>query len=130
MTLVHEDDFLVSAIRHRQEHEHLLRKRLYKEGVRSESQLKVPARFVLLRRGQGELKMDPLNPHLLLMATSSEGNIMARQVTAAMTRFVNETAYRAIKAGQVRPLDSVARWIARNPKKTTRARRKKSAQGA
>jgi 6-phosphogluconolactonase/glucosamine-6-phosphate isomerase/deaminase len=130
MTLIHEDDFLVSAIRHRQEHEHLLRKRLYKEGVRSESQLKVPARFVLLRRGQGELKMDPLNPHLLLMATSSEGNIMARQVTAAMTRFVNETAYRAIKAGQVRPLDSVARWVTQNPKKTTRARRRKSAQGA
>jgi len=127
MTLIHEDDFLVSAIRHRQEHDYLLRRRLDKEGVNSEQDLKVPARFVLLRRDQEELKMDPLNPHLLLMATSSEGNSMARQVTAAMTRFVNETVYRAITTGQVKPLDSVARWISQNPVKPVRKSRSAAA---
>jgi hypothetical protein len=70
--------------------------------------------------------MDPLNPHLMIMATSNEGNSMARQVTAAMTRFVNETVYRAIKKGQVKPLDSVARWASQQPKMTARTRRKVS----
>jgi len=124
MTLIHEDDFLVSAIRHRQEHEYLLRRRLEKEGVKKEQDLEIPARFVVLRREGEEPAMDPLNPHLMIMATSSEGNSMARQVTAAMTRFVNETVYRAIKKGQVKPLDSVARWVAQHPKRETRRRRK------
>jgi 6-phosphogluconolactonase/glucosamine-6-phosphate isomerase/deaminase len=122
LTLLHEDDFLVSARRHRQEHEYLLKKRLEKEQVKRERDLEVPARFVLLKREQENLSMDPLNPHLLIMATSNEGNNMARQVTAAMTRFVNETVYRAIKKGQVAPLDSVARWVAKNSKPVTRKR--------
>jgi 6-phosphogluconolactonase/glucosamine-6-phosphate isomerase/deaminase len=126
MTLIHEDDFLVSTVRHRQEHEYLLRKRLEKERVKKEQDLAVPVRFVVLRREQEELNMDPLNPHLMIMATSSEGNSMARQVTAAMTRFVNETVYRAIKKGQVKPLDSVARWASQQPKMTARTRRKAS----
>jgi hypothetical protein len=101
---------------------YLLRRRLKKEGVKKEQDLEVPARFVLLRREQEELSMDTLNPHLLIMATSSEGNSMARQVTAAMTRFVNETVYQAIKTGQVKPLDSVARWVTQHPKKTVRTK--------
>jgi 6-phosphogluconolactonase/glucosamine-6-phosphate isomerase/deaminase len=127
MTLIHEDDFLVSARRHRQEHDYLLRRRLEKEGVKREQDLEVPARFVLLRREQDVLTMDPLNPHLLIMATSSEGNSMARQVTAAMTRFVNETVYRAIKKGQVKPVDSVARWVSQQPKSKRNRRRKTAA---
>ena len=111
LTLIHEDDFLVSARRHREEHRYLLNRRLAKEKVATEQDLKVPARFVLLKRESEELEMDPLNPHLLIMATSNEGNSMARQVTAAMTRFVNETVYRAIGEGQVQPLGSVARWM-------------------
>jgi hypothetical protein len=111
MTLIHEDDFLVSARRHQQEHNYLLNRRLAKEKVQREQDLEVPVRLVLLKRESDELAMDPLNPHLLIMATSSEGNSMARQVTAAMTRFVNETVYRAIRRGQVRPLDSVVRWM-------------------
>jgi 6-phosphogluconolactonase/glucosamine-6-phosphate isomerase/deaminase len=119
LTVIHEDDFLVSAIRHRQEHDYLLRKRLAKENVRREQDLEVPARFVLLRREGEEPAMDLLNPHLLIMATSSEGSVMARQITAAMTRFVNETVYRAIKQGSVKPLDSVARWVAKQDRKVT-----------
>jgi hypothetical protein len=109
MTLVHEDDFLVSATRHRQEHEYLLARRLARENVSVEQELEVPARLVVLQRESEELAMDLLNPHLLIMATSSEGSSMARQVTAAMTQFVNETVYRAIEKKQVGPLESVLR---------------------
>jgi len=63
--------------------------------------------------------MDLLNPHLLIMAASTEGSVMARQITAAMTRFVNQTVYRAIKKGKVQPLDSVARWVAKQDKNTS-----------
>ena len=122
MTLIHEDDFLVSATRHRQEHDYLLKGRLAKEGVRRERNLEVPARFVLLKREGKEPARDPLNPHLLIMATSSEGNSMARQVTAAMTRFVNETVYRAIQKGEVQPLDSVIRWVAKQDKRRSKAK--------
>jgi hypothetical protein len=59
MTLIHEDDFLVSATRHRQEHNYLLRTRLAKENVPREQDLEVPARFVLLKRQREELAMDP-----------------------------------------------------------------------
>jgi hypothetical protein len=111
MTLIHEDDFLVSATRHRQEHNYLLRRRLEKENVSREQDLEVPARFVLLKRQGDDLQMDPLNPHLLIMATSGEGNSMARQVTAAITCFVNETVHRAINRGEVRALASVSRWM-------------------
>ena len=127
MTLIHQDDFLVSATRHRQEHKYLLKRRLAKENVKREQDLEVPARFVLLKRTSQELAPDPLNPHLLIMATSSEGSSLARQVTAAMTRFVNETVYRAIRQGRVRPIDSVARWVARRERKTVR--KKLNAQG-
>jgi hypothetical protein len=127
MTLIHEDDFLVSATRHRQEHNYLLRTRLAKENVRREQDLEVPARFVLLKRQREELAMDPLNPHLLIMATSGEGNSMARQVTAAMTRFVNETVYNAIRRGQVHSLDSVGRWMASHGGKTSKQRKRAAA---
>jgi 6-phosphogluconolactonase/glucosamine-6-phosphate isomerase/deaminase len=127
MTLIHEDDFLVSATRHRQEHNYLLRTRLAKENVPREQDLEVPARFVLLKRQREELAMDPLNPHLLIMATSGEGNSMARQVTAAMTRFVNETVYNAIRRGQVHSLDSVGRWMASHGGKTSKQRKRAAA---
>jgi 6-phosphogluconolactonase/glucosamine-6-phosphate isomerase/deaminase len=127
MTLVHEDDFLVSATRHRQEHNYLLRARLAKENVKREQDLKIPARFVLLKRQGEELALDPLNPHLLIMATSSEGNSIARQVTAAMTRFVNETVDHAIGRGQVRSLDSVSRWMESHPPKTKKPRKRVAA---
>jgi hypothetical protein len=114
LTLVHEDDFLVSARRHQEEHQYLLQRRLEKEKVRREEQLEVPAHLVLLRRTTGELQLDPLNPHLLFMATSSEGNGMARQVTSAMTRFVHQTVHRATRDGHVDKLDSVDAWMARH----------------
>ena len=44
LSIVHEDDFLVSAGRHREEHNYLLRQRKKKEGVTREQDLKVPAR--------------------------------------------------------------------------------------
>jgi 6-phosphogluconolactonase/glucosamine-6-phosphate isomerase/deaminase len=132
MTLIHEDDFLVSAVRHRQEHQYLLRHRMTKEQVRREADLDVPARFVLLRRAGEEPAPDPLNPHLLIMATSSEGNTMAREVTAAMTDFVYETVSRAVDKGQVEPLDSAARWRAKQEGRSgggrvTRRSRKRAA---
>jgi 6-phosphogluconolactonase/glucosamine-6-phosphate isomerase/deaminase len=128
MTLIHEDDFLVSARRHQQEHNYLLSRRLSKEKVQREQDLDVPVRLVLLKRESDELAMDPLNPHLLIMATSSEGNSMARQVTAAMTRFVNETVYRAIRRGQALPLDSVARWMETHGKNKRRSRQRVQGQ--
>jgi hypothetical protein len=36
----------------------------------------------------------------MIMATSNEGNNIARQITAAMTRFVNENVARAMKKGR------------------------------
>lgn len=114
LSIVHEDDFLVSAIRHREEHDYLLAHRLRKEGVKREQDLEIPARYIALKRETSELAMDPLNPHLMIMATSTEGNSMARQITAAMTRFVNENAARAVKSKTIKPLDSVARWLRKN----------------
>ena len=64
----------------------------------------------MLQRDQEILPVDPLNPHLMVMSTNREGSRITREVTAAMTRFVNENVGRAIDAGKVRPLASVARW--------------------
>lgn len=110
LSIIHEDDFLVSANRHQQEHQFLLSGRLDKEGVKREENLKVPVRFVLLEREDEELPIDPLNPHLMLMSTSHEGNRISREVTAAITQFTNENLERAIKDGVIRPLDSVRKW--------------------
>lgn len=122
LAIVHEDDFLVSARRHTQEHRYLLNTRLRKENVRRESELQVPARLVILKRQQSELAVDPLNPHLLVMSTSPEGNSMARQITAAMTRFVNENVSRAIKAKSINALPSISHWQRKQkrPRRTAR----------
>ncbi len=121
LCIIHQDDFLVSARRHREEHDYLVSRRKRKEGVRREQDLRVPARFVMLRREQDELPVDPLNPHLMIMATSTEGNNIARQITAEMTRFVNENVARAMAAGQVGALPSVRKWS----RAATGTRRKK-----
>lgn len=110
LSIIHHDDFMVSANRHAQEHRYLVAARKKKEGVRKESELTIPARFVLLRRQEEELPVDPLNPHLLLMSTSIEGDKLSRQVTAAVTDFVNENVARAIANGSLAPLPSVTRW--------------------
>ena len=110
LCIVHRDDFLVSARRHEEEYRYLLRERMRKEGVSRESELSATVRFVPLERITDELSVDPLNPHLLVMSTSAEGNHMARQITTAMTRFVNENVARAIERKAVRSLPSVRRW--------------------
>ncbi len=111
LSIVHEDDFMVSANRHHEEHRHLLARRMAKEGVESEEDLRVATRFVLLQREDKELPIDPLNPHLMIMSTSHEGDRISRQVTAAVTRFVNENVAAAIRKGKTKPLASVKRWI-------------------
>jgi 6-phosphogluconolactonase/glucosamine-6-phosphate isomerase/deaminase len=125
LSIVHQDDFLVSARRHREEHEYLVKQRMRREGVKRRDQLRVTTRHITLRREQDELPVDPLNPHLMIMATSTEGNNMARQITAAMTRFVNENVARAMAAGQVKPLDSVRKWMRQNGVRPTPRRPKK-----
>ena len=110
LSIIHQDDFLVSAGRHAEEHEYLVAQRLKREGVNSEEALEIPARLVILQRAQYELPLDPLNPHLLVMSTNREGNKMARQITAAMTEFVNENVARAIHKKNLRPLPSITRW--------------------
>ena len=115
LSIVHEDDFLVSASRHAQEHKHLVKRRLEREGVSREKDLQVTTRFVTLKRRAEELPVDPLNPHLMIMATSVEGSAMARQVTAAMTRFVNENLEKAIKKRRLQSLASVRRWRKTHP---------------
>jgi 6-phosphogluconolactonase/glucosamine-6-phosphate isomerase/deaminase len=124
LSIVHEDDFLVSAKRHREEHNYLVARRCSKEGVKRKSDLEVPVRFLPIRREQDELPTDPLNPHLMIMATSQEGNRMARQVTAAMTRFVNENVARATAKGWVEPLPSVRKWARENVPARKRRKRK------
>jgi 6-phosphogluconolactonase/glucosamine-6-phosphate isomerase/deaminase len=110
LSIIHQDDFLVSAGRHAEEHEYLVAQRLKREGVNSEEALEIPARLMILQRAQDELPLDPLNPHLLVMSTNREGNKMARQITAAMTEFVNENVARAIDKKNLRPLPSITRW--------------------
>ncbi|MDP6978960.1 MAG: 6-phosphogluconolactonase [Myxococcota bacterium] len=111
ISIVHNDDFMVSANRHRQEYEYLVARRMEKEGVDTPEDLSVPTRLVVLQRDSRKLTVDPLNPHLMLMATSHEGDRIAREVTAAMTRFVNENLAAAIERGDTKPLPSVARWV-------------------
>ena len=123
LSIVHQDDFLVSAGRHKEEQQYLLARRMAREGVAREQDLEVPARLVILQREQEELPIDPLNPHLLVMSTNQEGNNMARQITAAMTRFVNENLVRAIRDKRIKPLDSVRRWQ-RKQKQASPKRRK------
>jgi 6-phosphogluconolactonase/glucosamine-6-phosphate isomerase/deaminase len=111
LSLIHQDDFLVSTTRHSEEHQYLLAARMNKEKVNREDDLKIPARFVVLQRAQDELPVDPLNPHLLIMATSNEGNVMAREITAAISQFVNENVARAIRRRAVKSLPSVRQWV-------------------
>ncbi|MEH6585987.1 MAG: 6-phosphogluconolactonase [Halioglobus sp.] len=120
LSIVHRDDFLVSAARHTEEHEYLVTKRIQKEGVKREEDLEIPARLVILQREQNELPMDPLNPHLLVMSTNKEGSNMARQITSSMTRFVNENVARAIRSKTVKPLPSITRWLRKQNRSTKR----------
>jgi hypothetical protein len=68
--------------------------------------------------------VDPLNPHLLIMSTSTEGNNLARQITAAMTRFVNENVAKAMDSGRVKPLPSVRQWMRRHGPGSPRRKKK------
>lgn len=125
LSIIHEDDFLVSARRHREEHQYLLAQRKRKEGVGREQDLRIPVRFILLRREQAELPPDPLNPHLMIMSTNPEGNKMARDVTAAITDFVNENVARAAGRGDVAALASVKSWARQNRRTGKRSKPKK-----
>lgn len=115
LCIVHKDDFLVSARRHVEEYRYLLRERMKKEGVQSDKALRCTVRLELLEHESGETAIDPLNPHLLVMSTNNEGKRLARQVTAAMTRFVNENVARATARGTVKTLPSVRRWQRKQP---------------
>lgn len=115
LSIVHEDDFLVSARRHTEEHRHLLQRRMARFEVERERDLPVTTRLVLLKRNTDELPLDPLNPHLLLMATNNEGNTLARRITAAMTRFVNENLEKSIRKRRIKSLPSVRKWRAKHP---------------
>jgi 6-phosphogluconolactonase/glucosamine-6-phosphate isomerase/deaminase len=111
LTLIHHDDFMVSANRHREEHDWLLERRLEKEAVEDESELKIPVRFVLLERESKTLPSDPINPHLMVMSTSDEGDRISRRVTSEITRFVNENLAAAIARKEIKPLASVKAWL-------------------
>jgi 6-phosphogluconolactonase/glucosamine-6-phosphate isomerase/deaminase len=124
LSIVHEDDFLVSARRHREEHEYLVKCRKQKEGVKRKDDLAVTVRYIPLKREQQDLPVDPLNPHLLIMSTSTEGNNLARQITAAMTRFVNENVAKAMDSGRVKPLPSVRQWMRRHGPGSPRRKKK------
>lgn len=131
LVIIHRDDFMVSANRHIQEHEYLVAARMKKENVNSEEDLKVPARLVLLERDEKELAPDPINPHFLILSTTHEGGGNAREVTAAITRFVNENVARTIEAGKIQPLASVAKWSRENaPRPRKKATRRKSRAAA
>jgi 6-phosphogluconolactonase/glucosamine-6-phosphate isomerase/deaminase len=112
LTIIHRDDFMVSANRHREEHDYLVQQRLLKEKVSREKDLKVPIRLLLLDRETEELPVDPLNPHLMLMSTSQEGDRLSRQVTSAITSFVNENVAASQKRRRVTVLASVKKWHA------------------
>lgn len=120
LSIVHEDDFLVSARRHQEEYNYLVARRKKGKSTGENVNLEVTTRYVKLKRKQEELPLDPLNPHLMIMATSSEGNEMARQITTAMTRFVNENISRATKRGDMKPLASVKKWMRENDPKPKR----------
>lgn len=120
LSIVHEDDFLVSARRHKEEYDYLLSQRKKKEGVARSSDLRATVRFIKLKRRKKDLPLDPLNPHLMILATSSEANDAARQITEEMQRFINENIDRATRKGELKPLASVRKWMrvqASKPKK-------------
>jgi 6-phosphogluconolactonase/glucosamine-6-phosphate isomerase/deaminase len=110
LVIVHNDDFMVSANRHIQEHEYLLAARMKKEGVTREKSLKVPARLILLKGDEDKPTVDLVDPHFLILSHSHEGGGNARKVTAAMTTFVNENAARAAEEKRIKPLPSVEKW--------------------
>jgi len=124
LSVVHEDDFLVSAQRHKEEYEHLLTLRKRKEGVTKETDLRTTVRHIRLKRKQEELPLDPLNPHLMIIATSNEANDIARQITQAITRFVNENVDRATSTGKLKPIASVRKWMREHGHKPKRARKR------
>lgn len=107
LSIIHQDDFMVSANRHREEYEYLLERRLQREGVKKEEDLEATTRFVLLERESEELPMDPLNPHLLVMSTTDEGNRLIRSITAEITRFVHHNVSRAVLKGVLQPVPGV-----------------------
>lgn len=116
LSIIHQDDFLVSARRHAEEHAYLLRRRLQKEGVDSEQALRVPVRFLLVERDDPDTRpsSDIINPHLMLMSTARDGEKLSRQVTGAITRFVNENIARAAKQRKTASLASVRKWVRDN----------------
>jgi hypothetical protein len=118
LSIVHEDDFLVSAKRHKEEYDYLVAQRKIKEGMSRVEELRTTVRYIKLKRRQEELPLDPLNPHLMILATTSEANDMARQITAAITRFVNENIDRAARNGSLKSPASVRRWIRANRPKS------------
>jgi len=115
LSIVHADDFLVSARRHIEEHRYLVGLRKKKEKVTRTEDLAVSTRLLVLERRSEELPVDPLNPHLMIMATNNEGASMARDVTAAITRFVNENLEKAAKKRRIKSLPSVRRWRSQQP---------------
>tara|TARA_R110002072_G_scaffold98488_1_gene216626 strand:+ start:6536 stop:8770 length:2235 start_codon:yes stop_codon:yes gene_type:complete len=124
LSVVHEDDFLVSAKRHQEEHNYLITHRRKKEGTDKAGAAVATTRYIKLKRVKEEMPLDPLNPHLMIMGTSREGNALARQVTTAMTRFVNENIDRASKGGKMKPLSSVKKWMRKNGPKTKKSKAK------
>ncbi|MEZ5567450.1 MAG: 6-phosphogluconolactonase [Halioglobus sp.] len=123
LCIVHADDFLVSAQRHTEEHRYLVEKRKEKEQVKKEKDLAVTTRLLVLERAGEDLPVDPLNPHLMIMATNNEGNTMARDVTAAITRFVNENLEKAARKRRIKSLASVRKWRAQHPRTGARKAR-------
>ncbi|MEH6584687.1 MAG: 6-phosphogluconolactonase [Halioglobus sp.] len=113
LAIIHEDDFMVSASRHGEEYEYLLSRRLEKDGVSDKRKLKVPVELVLARREapDGPTPQDPLNPHLMLMSTSRDGEALSRLVTSAITSFVNRNVQSATKKKKTKSLASVRKWV-------------------
>jgi 6-phosphogluconolactonase/glucosamine-6-phosphate isomerase/deaminase len=122
--VIHHDDFMVSANRHREEYDYLIQKRMKKDGVKRPQDCRVATKFLLLERECEELPADPLNPHLMLMSTSHEGDRLSRQVTAEITGFVKNNVSAAIADGKTPPLPSISKW--RTEQKTASRRRKAS----
>jgi hypothetical protein len=108
--VIHHDDFMVSANRHREEYDYLLQRRMEKDGVTRSGDIRVGMEFLELERAAEDLPVDPLNPHLMLMSTSAEGDKLSRQVTMAITRFVKNNVSAAVNAGKTPPLPSIRRW--------------------
>lgn len=107
LSIIHQDDFMVSANRHREEHEILLRWRMKKEKVKNPEDLQTQVRLMLLERESEDLPLDPLNPHLLVMATTDEGNRLVRRITAEITDFVHHNVSVAVRKGLLAPVNGV-----------------------